>query len=302
MKSAGDGQGLYSYMTTVTDINRSGQYVGYRSDRDQALRAYTGDENTTRELALLKPGDRYQEQSGTAALSINDAGKIVGWVDGVGFERSQVECRGGVWEGEKLTRLDPPDKTRFCVATGINNKDQIVGYAGSSQRPLDAILPPFEHAEAYLWHDDKVTKLGGLDGAAFSRATDVNDDGSVVGESYIGDGDPASHHAPGVWRPWHWRDGKMTELGTLGDGPVRVHAINSGGQIVGRSAAKRVDIGNACLWHAGKLCDLNDTISPEQKKRWRLVDARHINAGGQILALGWLNGSEFRVVLLQPER
>ena len=103
-----------------------------------------------------------------------------------------------------------------------NDAGQIVG--GSQVAPPTLSSP----SHAFLW--DPVTGMQDLGtlGGNFSMATAINDEGQVVGQANL-QGDLASH-------AFTWRDGIMTDLGTLpGDKNSRAITIDSDGQIYGYS-------------------------------------------------------------------
>src|SRR5205823_5089247 len=82
-----------------------------------------------------------------------------------------------------------------------------------------------------------MTSLGALDPSApFGYGADINDRGWIVG-SIDAAGGTAMHG-------FLWRDGKMTDLGTLGGRFSGATAINDRGQIVGRSETASGE------WHA----------------------------------------------------
>ena len=73
-----------------------------------------------------------------------------------------------------------------------------------------------------------VTDLGTLPGGSGSYAEAINNNGQVVGYSYIG-GDSVCH-------PFLWQSGSgMLDLGTLGGSYSIAEGINNLGQVVGMS-------------------------------------------------------------------
>jgi probable HAF family extracellular repeat protein len=108
----------------------------------------------------------------------------------------------------------------------------------------------------------RLVDLGTLGGQS-SYAMAINDRGDVVGSSQTADG---SYHG------FLWRNGRMTDLGT-----VRPTDINNKGQIVG---TVDTDQGlQAVLWSRGKITDLG-TLGSEFD--WPTA----INGRGQIVGIG----------------
>jgi probable HAF family extracellular repeat protein len=108
------------------------------------------------------------------------------------------------------------------AALGINDNGLAVGYSGNCGVfgvPLHALL----------WQNGTATDLGNLGGTMNNLATDINNQGQVVGQSDLS-GDTTFHAF--LWQ----NGGPMADLGTLpGDFSSFAAAINSKGQVVGFS-------------------------------------------------------------------
>ena len=100
----------------------------------------------------------------------------------------------------------------------------------------------------------------------------ISDGGVVVGSSEVVPG--AGLHA------FHWEDGVMTDLGTLGDDPyAQALAINEDRQVVGVSYSEGFATCRAFIWEHGVMTDLND-LAPDYSGQ--LCAANDINDLGQI--------------------
>jgi probable HAF family extracellular repeat protein len=86
-----------------------------------------------------------------------------------------------------------------------------------------------------------------------------------------------------------WRNGSLTDLGTLGDedAPSTALDINSHIQVVGTSEATSDHL-RAFLWEKGKMINLNQLIAPHTG--WLLLVASRINDKGEILGRGYYHG------------
>jgi probable HAF family extracellular repeat protein len=101
------------------------------------------------------------------------------------------------------------------------------------------------------------------------EAHGINDRGQVVGVSYTSEG----AHA------FKWRNGTMTDLGTLGGHFSEAWDINNRGQVVGRSYISS-SVEHAFLWEKGKMTDLG--ILPNLHE---LSQAYGLNNLGQVIGL-----------------
>jgi probable HAF family extracellular repeat protein len=111
----------------------------------------------------------------------------------------------------------------------INDKGQIAGYSWT--------LPGYSDSHAVLWTEEAdLRDLGTLGVETSSDARDINNLGTVVGDSRL---DNEDVHAF-VWRE---RTG-MRDLGTLGGTMSAAYAVNRRGQIVGQSTTETGE------WHA----------------------------------------------------
>jgi probable HAF family extracellular repeat protein len=175
------------------------------------------------------------------------------------------EARPVIWERGTVKELPylPGDPDANGIA--INDRGQVVGWSGKCTTLLHAVL----------WQDGTVIDLGSLGGTpqeGFTiSATDINEQGQVVGYSPIG----ANVHA------FLWQNGLMTDLGTLpGDVSSYAYGINSEGQVAGTSVDASGN-SRAFIRDGGIMTDLNALIPADS--RLILLDALGINAGGEIV-------------------
>ena len=163
------------------------------------------------------------------ARDINEPGKIVG---------ESTTARGQThaflvtpWVG-RMVDLGTLGGT-FSQASGISNRGQIVG---TSTLSGDA------QTRAFLWDQGKMTALPPLNGAMFSEGLDVNDSGTVVGQS---DGVAV-----------RWQNGRVQSLGMLGGGSSFATGINPSGVIVGSGSIPSGDF-HGWVFKNGGMTDLD---------------------------------------------
>jgi len=130
--------------------------------------------------------------------------------------------------------------------------------------------------------------LGTL-GGTFGDAFWINDGGEVVGVANL----------PGdqVFHAFLWKDGVMTDLGTLKGDPLSVAlGINSKGQVVGNSGTPSSIRG--FLWENGTMFDLNTLVSPASNLN--LFFPTIINDRGEIAGQGQLPNGDIHAFVLIP--
>ncbi len=134
----------------------------------------------------------------------------------------------------------------LTFGSGLNENGAVVGRWN---------CPASEHDEAFVWTPDSgLTTLARPTGVSSASATDISDDGVIVG-TYI---------VTNVgFRGYVYDSGRFTELPTLtGAGWSQATAIN-GGRVVGyRSIGEGVNPSNAFIWSAAGFIDLGVMNGP----------------------------------------
>ena len=193
---------------TMTDLGTSGGLQSFGRDvnaSDQVVGSY--DPNSLDEHAFLWTSGAMQDlgvlegQTESQALKINTAGQVIGvsgshaffWSRGVMQDlgaaspvainsRGQVVLNGGgrvlVWENGVVTPVNSPGNS-YSLATGINERGQIVGWSQSGSGPLHAVL----------WEQGGMTDLGALADAEQSSALAISNSGRVTGWSQSASGE-----------------------------------------------------------------------------------------------------------------
>ena len=271
------------------------------------------------------------------AQEIDDQGQVAGFSsngipDPYSFFGWGTETRGFVWRDgvmRDLSTLGGPD-------TGVadqNNRGQIVGQSYTNDTP-NADSGNYPTQAPYLWQNGHMRDLGTL-GGDYGQANWVNDNGEVVGFSYLA-GDNRSHPflwngrrmtdlgtlggdngyadsvsdsgavignaqtADGSWRGFLWQHGKIVELPAVDGTPQSgANSVNDEGQVVGNTngAQPSSDQLAAVLWTHGTGYDLNTLIAPSSLQ---LYSAQYVNDQGDILAQAQLpNGDQHIVELVR---
>jgi uncharacterized protein (TIGR03437 family) len=236
-------------------------------------------------------------------LAINDAGQIVSTT--ISGNSSNASYAVSLWNnGASATAISGPG---YALPTAINNHGDLAGWISTSGK--NAVVHPF------AWIGGQLQSLTLPPGYTQGIATNISDEGVVIGASYAGS-------APNVLvAATIYKDGQGSLLGTLPNLPVSAaYAINHAGDIVG-SSGLQISTGipntffaavplypitliappssdlRAFLYHAGTMYDLNSLIPADSG--WTLSFAIGINDAGQIAGTGFHNGQE-RAFLLTP--
>ena len=154
-----------------------------------------------------------------------------------------------LWQNGVMTRL-PTLGGANGVATVINNRGQVAGYAQNNTKDPGC---PVSRFEPVIWENGTIRKLPTYPGDPVGAALGINDNGQAVGVSgpcaafnqNLGLNLVDSHALL-------WQDGAVTDLGNLGGdggfGGNHACAINNRGQVVGHSDLTGDSTFHAYLW------------------------------------------------------
>lgn len=137
----------------------------------------------------------------------------------------------------------------FSVAWGINSAGQVVG--GSPISGSDRSTP-FLYSNGVMHSLGTLVRPSGLPSGG--AAMDLNDAGQAVGNiSTVG-----TAFIPPFTQAFLYRDGTMTDIGTLGGPVTQAQGINNGGQVVGDSNRTSNGPPHAFLYSNGAMIDLGN--------------------------------------------
>jgi probable HAF family extracellular repeat protein len=216
--------------------------------------------------------------SWSSANGINNSGLIVGeTIIPSGEIHAAVFASGSIVDLGSLASGD------YSTALGVNDSGVIIGESSVVTNGVTNTL-------AFLYTNNVMSTLSGLDGSPYSKAAAINNLGEIVGEYASTNGDT---HA------FLWSNGLVTDLGTLDGGNYSTAtAINSSGQIVGYATDSN-SVSHAFLYTGSTMVKL-DTINPTNSAFASLGYAYGINDNGLIAGAGNTTSGHYQAFLLGP--
>jgi probable HAF family extracellular repeat protein len=222
--------------------------------------AFQRQDGTLIDLGSLAPG------WSSAATWINETGQTVGFSENglidplIGFP----EFHAVLWHSGGITDLGTLEGGFESIANAVNDRGQVVGFATNTiSDPFSFFpFPGATQARAFLWQKGAMQDLGTL-GGPDANAVSINERGQIAGQSYTNSTPNAVLDSCGGFGvnvptedPFIWKDGKMTDLGTLGGTCGLVTAQNKRGQVVGQSDLAGDLAFHPFLWDGRALRDL----------------------------------------------
>ena len=207
------------------------------------------------------------------AWDINDSGQVVGQL----YDRFMVS-HAVTWINGELTKLpNLHGQTGGSAAMAINGRGKI---AGRSEKKL---LSGVTVDRATVWYQGRATDLGALDESGNSVAYGINDDGVVVGDSFL-----AGQHGT---LPARWVGRNISALPVPKGAAGSALDINKAGTIVGIVRPDGDVNWHAFAWQGDQGVEMGspaDAVS---------TMANEINAAGAVVGMGKSKDDELTALL-----
>jgi probable HAF family extracellular repeat protein len=207
------------------------------------------------------------------------------------------QSRAVLWQHGKIKDLGTlPEGGYESEANAVNSAGQVVGSVLNTVPDANSMavanywffnLPYGYQQRAFLWDEQRgMRDLGTLSGGTDAQAILINEEGQVVGWSYVGSA-PTSACAPlrVATGSFIWEEGKgMRNLGGLGGTCTLAAYLNSHGQVVGQSNLTGDQSTHAFLWEHGSMKDLGGSLGGD------FTGAFTLNERGQAAGFAFLAG------------
>lgn len=250
----------------VVAVNDRGQILGVRQG---------GSDPTLAETVVWRDGEVTPAPAEVSATSdvydLDDRGRALVGVDG-DPDQPDTQRTAAVWQvGGGVTELGTLGGAQ-SLGSGINDRGQVAGVSQTASGEW----------HAFLWRDGEMVDLGTLGGPLSLVGNGMGPLGAALGSpdgaalNDRGDVAGTSETASGEEHAFLWRDGEMTDLGTLGGANSRAVAMNNRGQVVGYSETASGEQ-HAFLWQDGRMVDIGALAGEGMSV------ARAINDRGQIV-------------------
>jgi probable HAF family extracellular repeat protein len=248
------GQNIGRDQQSGTPINNAGQVIGFGANGAGNLEGLVYSNGVLTHLG-----------GSLIPIAINDSGQVVG------TSETTASNIGFLYTNGKLTTLgtlgsyhEPHNQTpvNYSFAHGVNARGQVIGRSSSP-----------DEGEAPFVYDNGVMNALKIGNSAVAHA--INDAGSVTGELFA---------TPGQFHAFLYRNGTVTDLGTLGGSQSFGNAINREDHVTGTADKANGGPRDAFLYAGGTITDLGSLYGSGSV-------GYAINSGGQVVGISRGNSS-----------
>lgn len=179
------------------------------------------------------------------------------------------EFRAVIWNNGGIVNLGTAEGGTFSVANAVNNSSDAAGLILNNTPDAFSLFAPGlapGQTRAFLWKNGVGRDLGTL-GGNDAQAFLINASDEVVGQSYTNVTPNASTGIPTV-DPFIWKNGKMSDIGTLGGTMGFPKGLNDRGDVIGTSNLAGDTVAHAFVWTQGTIKDLGTLGGPSADVNW----------------------------------
>jgi probable HAF family extracellular repeat protein len=240
----------------------------------------------------------------SAAGSVNAHGWMTGQSQNglINPDTGSPEIRAVLWKHGHIQDLGTLGGHTFVVGIYVNDSGQVVGISDNAVPDPFSVFGIGVQLRTFLWEDGEIKDIGTLGGpdalpgaSCSGQPRDV-----IVGASYTSSTPNASTGIPPV-DPFLWKNGAMTDLGSLGGATGFGQCANHHGEIIGGSslasnpgACPPGAGGPGChafFWDDGVMTDLGTLGGDNSEAIW-------LNEAGDVAGSADLAGSAIHHAVL----
>ena len=196
------------------------------------------------------------------------------------------EGRAVLWKNGGIVDLGTLPGGTESLSVYVTDAGQVIGFSDNGVPDANSFFffPTGTQIHTFVWENGVMRDVGTLGGA--SAVPGVNCSGQqrnvLVGTSFLNNSPNADTGVPTV-EPFLWKDGVMTDLGSLGGTIGFPQCSNYRGQVIGSSNLSGDVNFHAFLWENGTMNDLGTLGGPNSEAIW-------INDAGLIVGSADLPG------------
>lgn len=274
----GKSSGLDFYSTHhISGINNAGQVVGWYTNNSLVDTPFITGANGKGINNIELPFE-----TNSYATGINESGQVIGYYNSSSGTIAYITGQNGYG----LTQLESPiESGAFNFPMQINNSGQVVAYSAHAENgtPFFGIVTGTNGSGLSI--------IPNLEGN-YSIARSINDAGQMAGGATDIEG---REHATII----DFNTMDITDLGTFGAEYAQGTHINNMGQVIGHFGSYG-DTPSSFLYDDGKVIDIS-MLDEVVSKGWENLYVSGINDSGQIIGVGYLQGSkDYTGFILSP--